>query len=125
MINEGAALDITKRYYNLLQKTGYAKHINVLRFLMYVFILDFVDYTHSFFTEEDYDTVDRALRVLFADGGCLMPYEVFCANRATLGRNEYMGTLRNRITEDNSVDENGNPIENKDRYTQDDYIRVI
>lgn len=118
--DEGTALDISKRYFNLLSQTGYVRHYNVLRFLMYSFLLDFVDYTHGFFSEEDYNQVDRALRILFADGGCLMPYPVFCTNKATLGLNEYMGTMRTRRTEEYSTRENGNPAGNTDRFTEDD-----
>ena len=54
--------------------------------------------------KEDYDAVDNALRKLFAGGGCLLPYSVFCVDRVTLGLNEYMGTLKNRISEDAAVD---------------------
>ena len=125
VFDEKTALDISKRYFNLLSKTGYARHDSVLRFLMYTFLLDFVDYTHMFFTEEDYDQVDRALRLLFAGGGCLMPYPVFCTNSAKLGRNEYMGTLKIRKTEDLSVDADGNPIHYEDRVTQDDKHRTV
>ena len=79
----------------------------------------------DYFTEDDYDAVDNALRKLFAGSGCLLPYSVFCVDKVTLGRNEYMGTLKNRITEDHAVDIDGKNIGDKDRYTEDDIIRVI
>jgi len=117
--DERTALDISKRYFNLLSQTGYVRHYNVLRFLMYVFLLDFVDYTHGFFSEEDYNQVDRALRILFADGGCLMPYPVFCTNKAVIGRNEYMGNMRIRRTEDAAVPSY------TERFTEDDKHRTV
>lgn len=125
VIDEGRALDTTVKYFDILKNTGYIKPGMLSRFVLYLFLLDFVDSTHRFFSEEDYNAVDNALRKLFSNGGCLLPYTVFCTNKVTLGRNEYMGVLKNRITEDWAVDENGRPIPNKDRYTQDDYIRVI
>lgn len=125
MIDEGKALDTTTKYFDILKNTGYIKPGMMSRFVLYLFLIDFVDSTHRFFSEEDYNAVDNALRKLFSNGGCLLPYSVFCTNKVTLGRNEYMGVLKNRITEDWAVDENGRPIPNKDRYTQDDYIRVI
>lgn len=125
VIDEGRALDTTVKYFDILKNTGYIKPGMMSRFVLYLFLLDFVDSTHRFFSEEDYNAVDNALQKLFSNGGCLLPYTVFCTNKVTLGRNEYMGTLKNRITEDWAVDENGRPIPNKDRYTQDDYIRVI
>ena len=125
VIDEGRALDTTVKYFDILKNTGYIKPGMMSRFMLYLFLIDFVDSTHRFFSEEDYNAVDNALRKLFSNGGCLLPYSVFCTNKVTIGRNEYMGVLKNRITEDLAVDENGNSIPNKDRYTQDDYIRVI
>lgn len=125
MIDEGKALNTVGMYFDILKSTGYMKPALMSRFVIYLFLLDFVDYTHRFFTDEDYDAVDNALRKLFAGGGCLLAYSVFCVEKVTLGRNEYMGTLKNRITEDHSVDENGKNIGSKDRYTEDDIIRVI
>lgn len=125
VIDEGRALDTTTKYFDILKNTGYIKPGMMSRFMLYLFLIDFVDSTHRFFSEEDYSAVDNALRKLFSNGGCLLPYSVFCTNKVTIGRNEYMGTLKNRITEDWAVDENGRSIPNKDRYTQDDYIRVI
>lgn len=125
VIDEGRALDTTTKYFDILKNTGYIKPGMMSRFMLYLFLIDFVDSTHRFFSEEDYNAVDNALRKLFSNGGCLLPYSVFCTNKVTIGRNEYMGVLKNRITEDWAVDENGRPIPNKDRYTQDDYIRVI
>ena len=125
MIDEGKALGVVNMYFEILKKTGYMKPAVMQRFVIYMFLLDFVDYTHRYFTEEDYNAVDNALRKLFAGGGCLLPYNVFCVDKVTLGRNEYIGVLKNRITEDHAVDENGRRIGNVDRYTEDDIIRVI
>lgn len=95
------------------------------RYFLYMFLLDFVDYTHRFFTDEDYNAVDNALRKLFANGGCLLPYSVFCVDKVKLGRNEYMGTLKVRKTEDHSIDKDGKNIGYTDRFTEDDFNRVI
>ena len=125
MIDEGKALETTTKYFDILKNTGYIKPGMMQRYFLYMFLLDFVDYTHNFFTVEDYNAVDNALRKLFANGGCLLPYSVFCVDKVTLGRNEYMGILKNRITENTSVDKDGNAIHRKDRYTEDDIIRII
>lgn len=125
MIDEGKAPETTTKYFDILKNTGYMNPGMMQRYLLYMFLLDFVDYTHNYFTEEDYNAVDNALRKLFAGGGCLLPYSVFCVDKVTLGRNEYMGTLKNRITEDHAVDIDGRNIGDKDRYTEDDIIRII
>ena len=125
MIDEGRALDVTSKYFDILKNTGYIKPGIMQRYFLYMFLLDFVDYTHGFFTDEDYNAVDVALRKLFANGGCLLPYSVFCVDRVTLGRNEYMGTLKVRKTEDHAVDADGKNIGYTDRFTEDDFNRVI
>ena len=125
MIDEGKVLETTTKYFDILKNTGYMNPGMMQRYLLYMFLLDFVDYTHNYFTEDDYDAVDNALRKLFAGGGCLLPYSVFCVDKVTLGRNEYMGTLKNRITEDHAVDINDRNIGDRDRYTEDDIIRII
>ena len=125
MIDEGKALETTTKYFDILKNTGYMKPSMMQRYFLYMFLLDFVDYTHGYFTVEDYNAVDTALRKLFAGGGCLLPYSAFCVEKVTLGKNEYMGKMKNRITEDYSVDKDGNRARNKDRYTEDEIIRVI
>ena len=125
VIDESKALETTTKYFDILKNTGYMNPGMMQRYLLYMFLLDFVDYTHNYFTEDDYDAVDNALRKLFAGGGCLLPYSVFCVDKVTLGRNEYIGTLKNRITEDHAVDIDGRNIGDKDRYTEDDIIRII
>ena len=125
VIDESKALETTTKYFDILKNTGYMNTGMMQRYFLYMFLLDFVDYTHNYFTEDDYDAVDNALRKLFAGGGCLLPYSVFCVDKVTLGRNEYMGTLKNRITEDHAVDIDGRNIGDKDRYTEDDVIRII
>ena len=125
MIDERKALGVTTKYFDILKNTGYIKPAMMQRYFLYMFLLDFVDYTHGFFTDEDYNAVDNALRKLFAEGGCLLPYSLSCVDKVKLGRNEYMGILRDRITEDHAVDKDNKDIGNKDRFTQDDYLRTV
>ena len=125
MIDEGRALKTASKYFEILKHTGYMKPGMMQRYVLYMFLLDFVDYTHGFFTDKDYNAVDNALRKLFANGGCLLPYSVFCTDRVKLGRNEYMGTMKVRKTEDNTVDKDGNNAGYTDRFTEDDFNRVI
>lgn len=103
VIAEKKALQTLKLYYNQVQRTGYVKHDVLKRFMYYIFLIDFVEYTHDFFTERDYDIVADALARLFSTGGCMLPYPVMCANRGTLGRAHYMGTLEVRATEDEEI----------------------
>ena len=103
-LNHKVAFEHLNRYFSMLKSTGYVKHDIVLRFLIYLFFIDFVDNVYDFITEEDYNVINRALSVLFSSGNCLLPYTVFCANRAlmgkaTIGRAHYMGIFNVRVTE--------------------------
>lgn len=117
LIDGQRALKVYNRYFSQLENTGYVKPDLVRRILVYSFLLEFVDYTHMFFDEDDYNRIAAVLRVLFSDGGCLLPFPVFCTNRVTLGRNEYMGTMKVRKTEDDSGYD--------DRFTEDDNYRIV
>ena len=119
VIAEKKALSIIKRYYNMVEKTGYVKHEMLCRYMKYLFLIDLVEYTHDFFTQKDYDTVAEALAKLFSDGGCLLPYPVMCANRATLGRAHYMGTYKVRVTEGERY------INRSKRITEDENLRTV
>ena len=125
MIDEHKALGITERYFGILKSAGYVKPAMMKRYFIYMFLLDFVDYTHRFFTEADYNAVDTALRKLFAVGGCLLPYSVSCVDRVKVGTNDYMGTLKVRKTENGSEDKDGNGVGYEDRFTEDEQNRVI
>lgn len=119
VIAEKKALNTLKRYFNTVQKTGYVKHEMLCRYMKYLFLIDLVEYTHDFFTQKDYDTVAEALAKLFSDGGCMLPYPVLCANRATLGRAHYMGTFKLRVTEGDRL------VDRDKRITEDEQLRTV
>lgn len=115
VIAERKALDTLNLYYNQVSQMGYVKHDVLRRFMYYIFLIDFVEYTHDFFTQKDYDVIADALGSLFSTGGCMLPYPVMCANRGTLGRAHYMGTFKVRVTE----------VEGDDRITEDEILRTV
>lgn len=107
LISEVKASEIVKGYLDELYSVGYVKKGIADKMLAYLFLIDFIDGTHAFITEEDYRKIEEMMSVLF--GNCLMPYPVFCANHATLGTTDYEGDFilrktevgdNNRITED-------------------------
>lgn len=119
VIAEKRALKTLDTYFSTVEKTGYVKDNVLDRFLMYLFLIDFVEFTHDFFTEKDYNTVADALASLFSTGNCMLPYPVFCANRITLGRAHYMGTFKVRVTEAERI------ANTKKRITEDDNLRAV
>ena len=125
LIDEHKALPIAMNYFSLLKYTGYVKRGTVKRILAYEFLLDFIENAYWYITDEDYSKIITLLRYLFADGDCLMPYPTFCANRIKIGKGGYFGTARLRITENETVDINGNDIGNFDRITEDEELRTM
>lgn len=119
VIAEKRALKTLETYFNVAEKVGYVKHDVLFRFMLYLFLIDFVEFTHDFFTQKDYDIVADALEYLFSTGGCLLPYPVFCTNRVKMGRAHYMGTLKVRVTEGERA------ATRKKRFTEDDFLRVV
>lgn len=88
VVSEKKALKVLDGYYELLSKTGYVPHKTLKYLMIYMFLLDFVEYLHEYITEDDYQIIERLLVKLFANGGCLFPYPVFCTRRATLKTNK-------------------------------------
>lgn len=121
MVSEPRALKLLSGYYDLLTTTGYVKHRTLKVFLIYLFILDFVEYMHAYINEENYKVIDKALSRLFANGGCLFSYPVFCERRATLSANKAVLSsvdpftgYRVRLTEKDAI-----------RSTEDEHIRIV
>lgn len=105
LIDERKALDMLARYFNVLSHTGYVKRGIVKKFLAYLFLFDFINYTDVFLTEEDYSLINEMMRYLFTNGGCMLPYPTFCTNRAKLMDNNYHGKGGLRITEYGTYEE--------------------
>ena len=123
VVDDNKLLSTIDRYYVALEKTGYVKHSTVTRLLIYEFIADFLDNVAFFITEKDYNMIDALLRKLFTNGGCIMPYPVFCTNRVKL--HPYSADGEVRITEDLTVDKDGNFIGHETRVTEDnEEVRV-
>ena len=116
LISKTKAEGYLVNYYDMLTKTGYVKDSMLKKLLLYIFLIDFVDELHFLITEKDYGFIDKALSRIFVNGGCLLPYPVFCTRRATLGSAGYMGDFVVRVTEDL----NGNDK----RITEQEDIRI-
>lgn len=100
LIDERKALDMLNRYFSVLSNTGYVKRGIVKKYIAYLFLFDFINYTDVYLEDDDYALINEMMRLLFTNGGCLLPYPVFCINRAKLSDNRYHGTGGVRITED-------------------------
>ena len=121
LIDKDKALNSLKKYFYLLENTGYVKSSTVRKYLTYLFAIDFAHYAFPYMDEKDYIMVDRLLKRTFTNGGCLLPYPVACTKRVVLGDSVYMGKLKIRRTEDIPYPGLGK----KDRSTEDDFLRTV
>lgn len=100
--NPKNTIAILGKYFDLVSQTGYVKSKTVVRLLLYLFLLDFVNVLHYYFTEEDYEKVNCLLVKLFTGGGCLLPYQVFHNLHTTIGYPGIEGSMEGpRVTEVN------------------------
>lgn len=103
LISKTKAEGYLVNYYEMLTQTGYVRDGILKKLLLYVFLIDMVEYLHAFIDEKDYAFIEKALARIFTGGNCMLPYPVFCTRRATLGSTDYMTDYVIRITE--SADE--------------------
>ena len=101
-------LKILDSYYDALSGMGYVNDAQKQNILTYLFLVDFVNDEYDYFTEEDYALMIKALKNLFTNGGCLMPYSVFKQGRlfvgnVTHGAAHYIGDVHLRASEDIKV----------------------
>lgn len=114
LIENEKALALVDRYFTMLGNTGYVKTKTVSRYLLYLFLVDFVDTLYFFMTDEDYACVNKLLVSLFSGAGCLLPYKLNCSHKTVVGLPTYMGYITKRVTEDE-----------EDRITEDGTLRAI
>jgi hypothetical protein len=116
-INDKRVLERITSYFEMLRKTGYIKPGTTSRYLLYVFLFDFVDTLYDFMTEEDYIKINNLLRSIFGDGNCLLPYRRYIDSKAKVGVPHHTGYITKRVPELQSGD--------KERYAeQDNQLRL-
>ena len=102
VLEKDKAINTLNNYFSLLQSTGYVKHSATARFLMYMFIVDFVEQLYDLITECDYNIIRDALLKLFSTGCCLLPYAEFSSARTKIGEPTHSRIFSVRVTEENS-----------------------
>ena len=114
VLDDKKVLSRISAYFDMLKQTGYVKDKMTFRLLLYIFLYDFVEELYDYFTEEDYNKLNALLLRLFADGGCLLPYETFGNCRVKIGSKRYEGVMVRRESE-----------EGDNRITEDEHQRAI
>ena len=101
-------LNILNGYYQMLSGMGHVNYAQKQNMLIYLFLVDFVESVYDYFTDEDYALMIKALKRIFTNGGCLMPYSVFKQGRlfvgnVTHGAAHYIGDVHLRASENIKV----------------------
>ena len=84
-LNDSRVLSRVSAYFDILKRTGYVKQNTTSRYLLYMFLYDFVDVMRPCITEEDYNLINKLLTSIFSDGICLLPYKTYCGANAHVG----------------------------------------
>lgn len=99
-VEKPRAKALLDKYFNTLAATGYVKRPVVKKFLIWLFLVQFVERIYELLTDDDYNKINELLINIFSDGGCLLPY-MLLKKKITVGKPLYMGEFDLRITEDN------------------------
>jgi len=110
LIDNKKALGTLDKYFSNLSSMGYVRGKYVRKLAAYMFFLDLIEYMNGYITADDYKSIEKALSCIFMNGGCLLKYPVFDANRtkllvspAVLGSMNFFGTVWHRVTESTGV----------------------
>ena len=100
VLNKTNVLIYLSNYFKLLKLVGYVKPSTTDRFLLFAFLVDFIDSLYPFMSIEDYQTIERVIHKVFNAGDCLLTRPVLCTEGFTVAMPLYVGALNLRITED-------------------------
>lgn len=91
-------------YFEMLKKTGYVNSKITGRFLLYLFLYDFVESLYDYFYEEDYNQVNTLLLKVFSDGGCLLPYKSISACDSSVAKPSISKDVLEGLTQEEKDD---------------------
>lgn len=99
-------------YFDELSRKGYVKKDLVRRFIVWLFLVDFVERVYKLLTSDDYNKINDMMICLFNGMNCLLPYD---QNRTHFNISDTVLQIFNlRATEDAML-----------RKTELDTIRII
>ena len=99
LVDTNKASKYTATFFDELSRSGYINSGTVRRYLIYLFLVDFIETLYDYIGEDDYKNIGRAMINLFANDSCLFPYSSFCTNYLKLGSSRFTGgtSLRKHI----------------------------
>ena len=116
------------KYYSRVKSVGYVDKNTTDRYMLYLFLVGFIDSVYVFFSDKDYRCIDALLSKVFSGCNCLLKYDKNTTmtsyylgmtpkiSDVTIGRPWYMGSeLTLRVSEEN---------EEVFRITENDMLRI-
>lgn len=107
LFNNNILLGYVDDYYNRLSRVGYVKDKTTLNYVLYLFLVDFVDTMYVYISEDDYKKLEKAISKIFFEHDCLLSYKTFSSVRAKIAGPYYMGNGNMRIDESDNVPKSG------------------
>lgn len=99
VVEKDNAKAILDKYFGALASRGYIKHSTVKRFMLWLFLLEFVEKVFYLLTDEDYNKISRVLDDIFFANNCLLSYENIHSNIKTDDTSIYTAEFSLRATE--------------------------
>lgn len=83
-INYKKALGFLEGYFDNLAVTGYVGEGTLNRFMIYLFLTDFVETLYDYMTESDATKVMELLHCLFKSDDCLLAFDISTSGPSTV-----------------------------------------
>ena len=99
VVEKDNAKGILDKYFSTVASRGYLKRDTVKRFILWLFLLEFVERVYYLITDEDYNRISAVLDCIFFANNCLLSYEVIRSNISMAEETVSIPTFSLRKTE--------------------------
>lgn len=102
-VDLNVASEQLEKYMSRLAETGEVSKGTSRRYMIYLFLVDFVNTFYGHLTSKKYELINRIVATLFDGSNCLREWRIFEQQRAHIGSSYYEGTVAVRLTENDRM----------------------
>lgn len=102
-VDLNVASEQLEKYMSRLAETGEVGKGTSRRYMIYLFLVDFVDTFYGHLTSKKYELINKIVASLFDGSNCLLQWRIFEQQRVHIGSPYYEGTGTVRLTEDSKM----------------------
>ena len=99
VVEKTNAKAILDKYFGSLAARGYLNHDVVKRFILWAFLLEFVEKVYYLLDDDDYNKISHLLDCIFFSNNCLLSYEYLKSDIQMEDTSVYTATFYLRKTE--------------------------